>query len=250
MNPELLGAARQSSEAALSFFYPEACQICSEEHATPAEGYVCGACWRNLRFITAPFCDRCGLPFDGEVTIQFECANCRDVKLHFSRARSVIEAKGMALDIIHRYKYSRALWFEPFLARLLINAAAARIQEEGWGLLVPVPLHPMKEAEREFNQAERLARHLGMAAGIPVATNLVRRVEVTRTQTRLSRAQRAQNVRRAFKPVPGARCPASRVVLIDDVLTTGATTSACADALLRSGADEVCVWTLARGLLH
>ena len=250
MNRDLLTAAYRATEAALGFFYPEACQICGEGHATPAEGYVCAACWQNLRFITAPFCERCGLPCEGAVTTKFECANCREVELHFTRARSVIEAKGMALEVIHRYKYSRALWFEPFLAQLLVNAAAPRLREEGWNLIVPVPLHPMKQARREFNQAESLARHLGRAAGIPVATDLVRRVEITRTQTRLSRADRAENVRRAFARVPGAQCPARRVVLVDDVLTTGATTSACAGALLRTGAGEVCVWTLARGLLH
>jgi ComF family protein len=243
-------ALREATEAALGFFYPEACQICGDGHATPDEGYVCAACWRNLRFITHPYCDRCGLPFEGEITTKFECANCRLVDLRFTHARSVIEAKGMALDIIHRYKYSRARWFEPFLAQLLVNAAAALLREEGWNLIVPVPLHPMKQAEREFNQAERLARHLGRAAGIPVATDLVRRIEMTRIQALLSRVERAQNVRRAFAPAPGAHCPARRVVLIDDVLTTGATTSACADALLRSGAGEVCVWTLARGLLQ
>ena len=247
---KLRATAHEVTEAALAFFYPEACQICEDGHATAAEGYVCTACWRNFRFITEPICDRCGLPFEGDINVKFECTNCRELELQFTRARSVIEARGMALDIIHRYKYSGALWFEPLLAQLLVNAAAARLREEGWELLVPVPLHPMKQAEREFNQAERLARHLGRAAGIPVATNLVRRTESTRTQTRLSREERARNVRRAFSAVPGARCPARRVVLIDDVLTTGATTSACAGALLRSGAGEVCVWTLARGLLH
>jgi len=246
----LEAAAHRTAEAALAFFYPEACQICETGHATPAEGYVCTTCRRNLRFITEPLCDRCGLPFEGDISVQFECTNCCNLKFHFTRARSVIEAKGMALDIIHRYKYSRALWFEPFLAQVLVNTAATRLREEGWELLVPVPLHPMKQAEREFNQAERLASYLGRAAAIPVATHLVRRLETPRTQPPLSREERARNVRRAFSPVAGARCPARRVVLVDDVLTTGATTSACAGALLKSGAGEVCVWTLARGLLH
>ena len=98
--------------------------------------------------------------------------------------------------------------------------------------------------------AERLARRLGQATGITVNTRLLRRILPTRTQTRLSREERAENVRRAFTPVPGADCTGKRVVVFDDVLTTGATTNACARALRACGAAEVCVWTLARGLLR
>jgi len=250
MVAEFFTAARGAWDTALSLFYPDACQVCGEERATAREGYVCPKCWQNLRFIRPPFCERCGLPFEGAITTSFECANCHEMELHFARARSVIAAKGMALELIHRYKYERALWLEPLFASLLIGEAVPALRQEGWDLLVPVPLHPTKQAEREFNQAERLARRLGRAMSIPVATKLVRRVEPTRTQTRLTRAERAKNVRRAFAPIDGARCEGRRVVLIDDVLTTGATTSACAKVLKDRGAAEVCVWTLARGLLH
>ena len=248
--PAFLEAVRGVAGVALSFLYPEACQVCGEERATPAEGYVGAGCFQNLRFIVRPFCERCGLPYEGAITTTFECTNCREMELHFASARSVIAAQGMAMDLIHRYKYSGALWLEPFLAGLLNNAAGPVLREGNWSLIVPVPLHPQRLAEREFNQAERLARRLSHATGLKLASRLVRRVEATRTQTRLSRGERAQNVRRAFAPVPGARCDGARVVLIDDVLTTGATTSACARVLLGLGAQEVCVWTLARGLLH
>ncbi len=250
MIAEIGTAARGAWETALSLFYPDACQVCGGQRATASGGYVCPNCWQNLRFIRPPFCERCGLPFEGAITTSFECANCREMKLYFVRARSVIAAKGMALELIHRYKYQRALWFEPLFASLLIVEAAPVLRQENWDLIVPVPLHPLKQAEREFNQAERLARRLARATDIPISTKLVRRVEPTRTQTRLTRAERAQNVHRAFAPIDGARCDGRRVVLIDDVLTTGATTSACARVLKDCGADEVCVWTLARGLLH
>ena len=250
MVAEILTAARGAWETGLSLFYPDACQVCGGERATAREGYVCPNCWQNLRFIRPPFCERCGLPFEGAITTSFECANCHEMKLHFVRARSVIAAKGMALELIHRYKYQRALWFEPLFASLLIGEAAPLLRQEGWDLIVPVPLHPLKQAEREFNQAERLARRLARAMDLPISTRLVRRIEPTRTQTRLTRAQRAQNVHRAFGPIDSARCEGRRVVLIDDVLTTGATTSACARVLKDCGAEDVCVWTLARGLLH
>ena len=247
---EPLRALAAAGEAALTFIYPDVCQHCHERKAVRSEGYVCSDCWRNVRFIVPPMCDRCGLPFEGEIGVTFECANCREMDLHFSRARSAVAAKGMTLEIIHRWKYQRALWFEPFLAGLLIREAAPALREEHWDLIVPVPLHSVKESEREFNQAQHLAIHLSRATGIPVAKNLVRRVAPTQTQALLSRKERSENVRRAFALNPkAANFKGKRVVLVDDVLTTGATTSACARRLRKGGAGEVCVWTLARGLL-
>jgi competence protein ComFC len=153
------------------------------------------------------------------------------------------------LDVIHRYKYQRERWFEPFLTGLLTEAALPMLREEGWDLIVPVPLHRLKKAEREFNQAERLALGLSRASGRPLAAGALRRVEVTRSQTRLSRDERTANVRHAFVAGSGVNLDGRRVVLVDDVLTTGATTSACARVLRRAGAAEVCVWTVARGLI-
>ncbi len=235
--------------AALAIVYPEVCQICRAERATVAEGYVCATCWRQVRFIRPPFCDRCGLPFAGELTTTFECTNCREMELHFSSARSAVAAGGMVLEIIHRYKYQRALWFEPFLADLLIREAAPVLRGAAWDWIVPVPLHPAKQREREFNQAERLARHLAAATNIPVNARLLQRIEPTLTQTRLTRPERAANVRRAFAlQKAGLDLSGARIVVLDDVFTTGATTSACARALKQAGAAEVCVWTVARGL--
>jgi len=234
--------------AALGFFYPEICQLCEKDRAIPAEGFVCDRCRQQARFIVAPFCDRCGLPFDGDITNPFECTNCREMELHFCSARSAVSAKGVVLDAIHRYKYHRALWFEPFLADLLIRQAAPELQRERWDLIVPVPLHSAKLRHREFNQAERLARRLGRAVNLPVNARLLKRTLPTRTQTQLTRQERAANVRHAFALRHGRRLNGERVVLVDDVFTTGATTSACAKLLRTAGASEVCVWTVARGV--
>jgi predicted amidophosphoribosyltransferase len=106
----------------------------------------------------------------------------------------------------------------------------------------------LKQREREFNQAECLAVHLGIAAKIRVNKRLLRRVIFTNTQTRLTRSQRAANMRGAFAMRNGAQLDGERVILVDDVFTTGATTSACAQALLAGGAEDVCVWTVARGV--
>ncbi|MFM2293938.1 MAG: hypothetical protein RLZZ350_351 [Verrucomicrobiota bacterium] len=236
------------ADAALHFIFPEVCQLCTEQRATAAEGYVCAECWRGVRFIRPPFCERCGLPFDGAITTKFDCTNCSELDLFFSYARSAVAAKTVTLEVIHRFKYQQARWFEPFLADLLIREAKPVLAQTKWDFIAPVPLHSVKFRERGFNQAELLARGLSAATGIPLHTQLLVRAEPTRTQTLLTRDERAANVHRAFTAAPGLALHGERVVLVDDVFTTGATTNACARALKRAGASEVCVWTVARGL--
>jgi len=244
----LISTFRPWVEAGLAFFYPECCQVCGRHRARATGGLVCGQCWGQVRFIRPPFCERCGLPFAGEITAPFECANCREMELHFGSARSAVVAKGVVLEVIHRYKYQRALWFEPFLADLLAREAGTALCGQGWNWLVPVPLHPTKKREREFNQAGRLAAGLSRVTNIPLNATALRRVAYTSTQTLLTRQQRAANVRGAFVVRDAQGLRGARVVLVDDVFTTGATTSACAAVLKAAGAAEVCVWTVARGV--
>jgi ComF family protein len=232
----------------LGFFYPEICQLCERERATAKDGFVGAKCWTQVRFIRPPFCERCGLPYPGDLTTPFECSNCREMELHFTSARSAVVAKSMVLETIHRYKYSHAVWFEPFLADLLIREAKPVLCGQNWDFIVPVPLHPLKQREREFNQAERLARHLSKATEIPWNCRLLHRINPTMTQTRLTKQQRVKNMRGAFAVRNGVKLSGARIVIVDDVFTTGATTSACAKALRAAGAGEVCVWTVARGL--
>jgi competence protein ComFC len=239
------------AEAALGFFYPNVCQVCLAEQATPQQGYVGLTCRSRpgaIQMIAPPFCARCGLPFEGEITTPFECHNCRDVELHFRSARSAVVFRGLVSEVIHRYKYQGAVWFEPFLAELFTRQAGPELEGDNWDLIVPVPLHPVKKREREFNQAERLARALGKVTGLPVEGGLLQRTLPTRTQTQLSRSERAANVAKAFTFRSGAQLDGERIVLVDDVFTTGATTNACAKLLRRNGSGEVCVWTVARGL--
>ena len=238
--------------ASLSLLFPEACQICGSERADPAGGYVCRTCWSkpgSIQFIRPPYCHRCGLPYDGALTTEFVCSNCHDVKLHFSAARSATVAAGLVREAIHRFKYQRQLWFEPFLTDLLLREMRPWLAASGrWDWLVPVPLHPQREREREFNQSQRIAAAVACATGIPCSSQALHRVRPTNTQTALSREQRAANMRKAF--AMGGRFPLNgkRVILIDDVFTTGATTNACARVLRTAGAVDVFVWTVARGV--
>jgi ComF family protein len=237
-------------EALLALLYPSVCQICGSGRAVAQAGYVCDACQcrpDGVRFIRPPYCERCGLPVEGVVTTAYECGNCRDMQLEFRQARAVVVATGLVMEVIHRYKYKRALWFEPFLSGLLCRHAAPEIAGS-FDAIVPVPLHPLKAREREFNQAGRLAARLGRATGLPVLRRALRRVRFTATQTAFSRDQRQRNMRGVFQASAGGSIEGRRLVVIDDVLTTGATTSACARALRKAGAADVSVWTVARGL--
>jgi ComF family protein len=242
-----LAAAKDWVNAGLSFLYPEICKLCAENRASRDQGYVCDKCRSAVKFLDPPFCDRCGLPYEGAITGTFECGNCKDLKLHFHSARSAVAATEKILEAIHHYKYNRALWFEPFLAGLLIERAQPVLAASSWDAIVPVPLHSAKLREREFNQAERLSRRLSGTMRIPVETGYVRRAVPTRTQTLLSREERLANVRNAFVTAEGLNLTGKTLVLVDDVMTTGATTSACAKVLRQAGADKVCVWTVARG---
>jgi competence protein ComFC len=234
------------ANAALSFLYPEVCQLCGKQPATPARSFICEACRTGVRFIAPPFCPVCGRPFVGEVATELPCSNCRGLDLGFHWARSAAVARGCVLEAIHRYKYRGQLWYEGFLAELLGQQAGPELRRPDWDCCVPVPLHPVKERERGFNQAHRLACRLSMLTGIPVEATILRRVLPTPSQTRLSRNARIQNMRRAFalrrnRAVKGWRC-----LVIDDVFTTGSTTGACARVLREAGADLVAVWTVAR----
>lgn len=242
----------QAYDRLLALLYPDVCQICRSQSATARESYICSACktGRNgIQPMEPPFCDCCGLPFEGAITVTFECANCRDQQLHFRHARSAVAYTGVVKEVIHRYKYNHASWFEPLLSELLIHAAAPQIQPSDWDCIVPIPLHWAKLRGRTFNQAARLASRLSRSTNIPLNAKLLKRVQSTQTQTRLSRAERTENVKKAFAYKAKQPITGTRILLIDDVLTTGATASACAKLLKQNGAAIVDVWTVARGIL-
>ncbi len=244
----MVGAVKSWVNAGLAFFYPEVCQLCKASRATPAQGFVCLDCRARVRYIERPFCERCGYPYQGALSNPFECGNCRGMDLCFQSARSAVAARDKVLEILHQYKYHRGFWFEPFLVEVFLERAVPELRASDWDRIVPVPLHPVKQREREFNQAERLARALSRATGIPLDSRLLRRDRATRTQTRLSREERQANVRRAFSLRHAGQLDGRRYVLVDDVFTTGATTNACARILKEAGAANVCVWTVARGI--
>lgn len=232
------------------FLYPPVCQICFDSRATAPEGFVCSACVSQpaaVRWIRDGFCARCGLPYEGEMPAPFACENCHGLDLGFEFARAAVVASPFILGLVHRYKYHDGRWLEPRLLSWLVEMAAPQLRATDWDWLMPVPLHPTRQRERGFNQAEQLACGLAAVTGIPVNTRVLSRVRYTDTQTALNRRNRQVNMAKAFAAERVEHLQGCRVILVDDVLTTGATTGACARQLMAAGASRVGVWTLARG---
>jgi ComF family protein len=231
----------------VSLIYPRNCQFCAASLPETEPGVICGECLgKKVRWIEPPFCQQCALPFSGKITDTFVCGYCRDLRFHFERTVCACRAEGLVRDSIHRFKYNREMYFGPHLAEWLLHAARQWIEWREVDAIVPVPLHPRKKREREFNQAEHLANALSHAFGMPVLTGQLRRVKDTVTQTALDAGGRAANLRGAFALRQTAAVAGKRLVLVDDVFTTGATMDSCAKVLRVAGAQRV--MAVARGI--
>ena len=247
--PRRFGAVRLWARRAFDIVWPRNCRFCAEPIPDTETGVVCRGCLASAKLIEPPFCRQCALPFSGTVTDEpFVCGYCRDLRFHFSRTVSACRAEGVVRDCILRFKYNRELYYGPHLADWLIGAARQWIDWQEVDAIVPVPLHPRKQRHREFNQAEYLADALSRAVGVPSVKGKVRRVRDTSTQTKLDAEGRARNLRGAFAVRDSAIFQGQRLVLVDDVFTTGATLNSCAKVLWLGGAKEVVALTVARGV--
>jgi ComF family protein len=241
-----LESLRFTVDALLSVVLAPACASCAKLLEQPTRGPVCSVCWRSIRPLTPPLCDRCGDPLATWRAISRPlavCARCRRARPMVTRARAIGAHDGALRAIVHALKYEGRRSLARPLARLMRQRGADVLADAT--CVVPVPLHPSRRRERGFNQASDLARYLGL----PVVSAL-RRTRPTATQTGLPAAQRHRNVRDAFAMSRAgrrlSRDPSAIVVLVDDVSTTGATLEACARTLQDAGVEEVRALTAAR----
>ncbi len=212
---------------------------------------LCEKCEDSLETIRAPFCSVCCQPFDGVMDQGFQCVNCGGRRLEFEFAVCAYRSRGLAREFIHRFKYERQHHLVAVLREMLVHSVSdPRIDRKADWVVVPVPLHSVRQREREFNQAREIALGLSRALGWPLVPAL-RRVRPTRRQARLDRAERLENLKGAFVASRSKRHQIAirgrPVILVDDVLTTGATTSTCAEILKNLGAAKVVVATPVRG---
>lgn len=234
--------------AAINLVYPGHCQICQVPLREDEQGVICSGCLARVKFIEPPCCRRCALPFSGEPRETFACGYCHGRPFHFAAAFAGCRAEGVVRQAIHGLKYHRHMYYLSHLESWLVAAARQWIDWTQVDAIVPVPLHPRKRRERGFNQAELLATRLGRVVGVPVLTRTVRRVKDTATQTRLDAEHRRQNLRDAFAVRRPGDVGGRRLVLVDDVFTTGVTLDSCARVLHVAGGTTITALTVARGV--
>jgi ComF family protein len=197
--------------------------------------------------VEPPFCARCGDPVEGAVAHAYVCSWCVDRAPHFDLARSAARYHGTLQAILQQFKYGAATHLRRDLAGLLQACVQTHYGREHFDAVAFVPLHHRKERERTYNQSRLLAGELARGLRLPVAWRCLVRSKATATQTRLSAADRAENVRNAFRVREPAWVEGRRLLLVDDVMTTGATVNECARMLKQAGAARVCVATVGRG---
>lgn len=258
MNASARAFLQRYAGAFLDLVYTRRCTGCEEglpPGPRPDEArWLCDTCLKGLSRIEPPFCEVCAEPYDGAMSGVFRCGNCSGLKLYFDFAVTGYHADGVVRELIHQFKYQHALHLRGvlgcLLARTLGDARLAGVSANEWAL-VAVPLHHARQREREYNQSLELCRQLAGQARLPVVDALSR-VRPTPTQASLTRRQRIENLRNVFTLRPSVKrrnsLKGKSVLLVDDVLTTGSTTSECARVLRRDGeAEKVVVITVARG---
>ena len=236
-------SARVVLRAALDLALPRLCAACRE----PVEGEgLCPACWSKLSFITRPYCERLGIPFvydPGPGILSMEAIADPPA---YQRARTAVRFGDISQALVHALKYGDRLDVAPMLGRWMANAGRALLADVD--ALVPVPLHWRRQWARRFNQSALLAEIVAKASKRAVAHRALKRIKATPQQVGLDKSARAQNVQGAFHVSADGKSEVigRKLILVDDVLTSGATVDACARALLRASAASVDVLVFAR----
>lgn len=222
-------------KAVADFFFPQFCIGCGLEGEV-----ICPACIAKLPRLSPPFCSRCGLP----QTAGQSCRDCADLELAIDGIRSPLVFQKLTREAVHQLKYQNIRVLSIPLAGMLHDYLNENPMDAD--MFIPVPLHPQRLRERGYNQSLLLARHLGKLCGIPVRSDILKRRVNTPPQARtLNSAERHRNMKESFTSLDG-KVKGKRVLLIDDVSTSGATLDACASALKQAGALSVWGLTVAR----
>lgn len=239
-----LGAARAMAGGVADLLLPRCCAVCERSVDAGSVALVCGRCWARAHELPYPRCDRCGHP----QTLP-SCSWCEQLPPFVRAARSVYWIPGgTAGAIVHALKYSGWQGAAAGMAERMARLAWPRDVVAERSMVMPVPLAPQRERERGFNQSALLGRALASRWRVPFVSDCVARARVTETQTRLTPEERRRNVSGAFCATAGARerLRGAHIVLVDDVITTGATLSACATTLFESGARIISIVTFGR----
>lgn len=221
----------------INFIFPSACPACDNPTDNLSYAPFCRRCWNSIRQYTGPSCSVCGVHLVSAYADK--CKNCLEDPPAFTQASSFTHYEGLIASAIHYLKFAGIRRLSRPLSEFLLFH-----DTEGIDAIIPVPLSPSGLKNRGFNQSLLLSRHFSKEKKLPLLMDVLKKISDTPPQVGLSAAQRAVNVRKAFACT--GRVKDMRLLLIDDVMTTGATVNACSKQLLRSGAKSVSVLSLAR----
>lgn len=236
--------AKYIGQYVLDFVLPSQCLSCGS--FVESSGALCATCWRELTFLSGPQCAVCGTPFSYDMAESIICGACIADPPEFDRARAALKYDEASRQLILAFKHGDRQEGLTIFARWMAAASVELIEPSD--LIVPVPLHWQRLVSRRYNQAALLGQRLGQIVNRPVHTRVLERVKATPSQGGLGRRNRFRNMRGAFavSPMASQNLKGAHILLIDDVLTTGATARACAAVLKRAGATKVDLLTLAR----
>ena len=232
-------------QTALDLIYPPQCVMCDAILGAPFQ--LCGACWRATPFISGLVCDTCGTPLPGDDTGRAEtCDDCLHIARPWDRGRAALLYRDGARRLVLALKHGDRQDLSHPAARWMAAAAGPILRPDM--LIVPIPAHWLRLMQRRYNQAALLANRIGQNTSLPVAPDALVRVKRTRVQDGMIRDDRFRNVADAFAPHPnrGRQLAGRAVLLVDDVMTSGATFAAATEACLGAGANHVSVLSLAR----
>lgn len=231
----------------LHVIFPSACVSCDRPLWDDPVPFVCQTCWARLVPLPEPFCPHCGGPYASPVALQHspshECGTCRAKPPAFTQTWSLFPYQSPLREAIILFKYRGKRSLSKSFLQVMIPALPALPTID---VLIPIPLHPQRLREREYNQSLLLAHGLSQHLQIPLLLSCLLRVKQTVPQTSLSKKERLTNLHRAFAVENVSRIKGQRILLIDDVFTTGTTLHECAKVLRKSGSGPVYGLTLAR----
>ncbi|GAW68606.1 competence protein ComF [Geoanaerobacter pelophilus] len=231
----------------LDLFFPPLCHACRAFIPEAGELFICADCLDKVAFLTTPLCTVCGAPFATDQGSDHTCGAClTHPPLHTCRSAAILE--GPLQQLIHRFKYGGRVQLSLPLGLLALSALSEFCNEAAPDLIVPVPLHKKRLRQRGYNQSQLIAQVLAKKLGLPLEVGNLRRLRWTEPQTTLDAAKRVANVKGAFGVREAGRLEGKRVLLVDDVLTTGSTMRACVDALMDAEVSAVAAVTVARGV--
>jgi ComF family protein len=239
----------------LHIVLPTLCRVCGKNLIKDNQPFFCDRCWAGIRPIPPPVCPCCGVPFASSVAVEYSpghlCGECRDRLPAFDSVRAAGYYQGVLAEAIRLFKYQAKTNLSRHLAARMCEEARKTYDapgnlQRGFDVVLPVPLHPVRLRQREFNQSLLLAHELSRGINLPLLFDALERSRWTRPQVELDGEERRKNVRKAFLVKRPEQVEGLGVLLVDDVYTTGATVNECAKVLKRAGAKEVHVMTLAR----